>query len=631
MYWRPNACQRGFAFPAASLLGPDRCARAARLSRAETAPPVYPFGVKDLAGAERVPREPAGRITRVAGEPDIPLDEFLMPMVLASDAVVRDGELIGDPTEGALVVLAAKGGIDAVSTRERYPRIAELPFDAAYKLMATFHKMTDASGQEVIRCYVKGAPDQLLARAATLLDADSGPAPADERAREWYQAENQRLGEQGLRVIATARKDLDPAAFDPHADLLSLMTGLELLAIVGIVDPPRPTAKASIATAKKAGIRVRMITGDYGVTGAAVARQLGIDGTVITGAEFGAMTDEEALARIDDVGVIARVSPRHKVRLVEVLRKQGQIVAMTGDGVNDAPAVKKADIGISMGTGTEVTKEAAVMILTDDNFSTIVKAVELGRGLYDNLTKYIWYQIGGLFGYIITFLGASIFNIAGGIPLLPLQTLWVSFTTLSLQSVGLGYSKPAAGLMERPPRPPSRPILTRGLTVWLAFVGLVTAVGTLSVISWADKAHGLAEARTMGMVTLALFFLFFSIESKEERESAFSPATFSDKTFVRTTGLSFLLLLLSTVLSIFHTVMKTTTLDVLQWLICTAVALSVVVAVEIRKAVLRRAAARPLWRSGSPAPGALSRLRALGRAASCRSPRSGLDIIVHHS
>ncbi len=572
-----------------------------------------------------------GRITRVAGEADIGLDEFLMPMVLASDAVVRDGELIGDPTEGALVVLAAKGGIDAVSTRERYPRIAELPFDAAYKLMATFHRMKDASGKEVIRCFVKGAPDQLLARAATVSDANTGPAPADGEFRERYLAENQRLAEQGLRVIATARKDLDPAAFDPGADLLPLVTGLELLALVGMVDPPRPTARASIATATKAGIRVRMITGDYAVTAAAVAGQLGIDGTVLTGAEFGAMSDEEALGKVDDIGVIARVSPEHKVRLVDVLRKQGQIVAMTGDGVNDAPAVKKADIGIAMGTGTEVTQEAAVMILTDDNFSTIVKAVELGRGLYDNLARYIRYQMAGLFGYIATFLGASIFNIANGVPLLPLQTLWVSFTTLSLQSVGLGYSKPAAGLMDRPPRPPGRPILTRGLTVWLAFVGLVTAVGTLSVISWADKAHGLAEARTMGMVTLALFFLFFSIESKEERESAFSPATFSDKTFVRTTGLSFLLLLLSTVLSIFHTVMKTTTLDVLQWLICTAVALSVVVAVEIRKAVLRRAAARPLWRSGSPAPGALSRLRALGRAASCRSPRSGLDIIVHHS
>ena len=201
-------------------------------------------------------------------------------MVLASDAVVRDGELIGDPTEGALVVLAAKGGIDAVSTRQRYPRIAELPFDAAYKLMATFHQMTDASGQEVIRCFVKGAPDQLLARAATVFDADAGPVPADGDFRQRYLAENQRLGEQGLRVIATARKDFDPAAFDPGADLLPLVTGLELLALVGIVDPPRPTAKASIATAKAAGIRVRMITGDYAVTAAAVAGQLGIDGTV---------------------------------------------------------------------------------------------------------------------------------------------------------------------------------------------------------------------------------------------------------------------------------------------------------------------------------------------------------------
>src|SRR5689334_18719075 len=322
----------------------------------------------------------AGRITRVGGQADIGLDEFLVPMVLCSDAVVRDGELIGDPTEGALIVLAAKGGIDAVSTRERYPRIAELPFDAAYKLMATFHEMTDASGRPVIRCFVKGAPDQLLARAATVLDAEAGPVAADGEFRTRFLAENQRLGEQGLRVMATARKDFDPAAFDPGADLLPLVTGLELLALVGIVDPPRPAAKASIATAKKAGIRVRMITGDHAATAAAVAGQLGIDGTAVTGAEFGAMTDEEALAKVDDIGVIARVTPEHKVRLVDVLRKKGQIVAMTGDGVNDAPAVKKADIGIAMGiTGTEVTKEAAVMILTDDNFSTIVKAVELGR------------------------------------------------------------------------------------------------------------------------------------------------------------------------------------------------------------------------------------------------------------
>src|SRR5215472_353414 len=540
-----------------------------------------------------------GRITRVAGDADIPLDEFLMPMVLASDAVVRDGELIGDPTEGALVVLAAKGGVDAVSTRERYPRLAELPFDAAYKLMATFHRMKDASGHEVIRCFVKGAPDQLLARAATVSDADAGPVPADGESRQRYLAENQRLGEQGLRVMATARRDLDPAAFDPGADLLPLVTGLELLALVGIVDPPRPTAKASIATAVKAGIRVRMITGDHAVTATAVAGQLGIDGSVLTGAEFGAMSDQAALTKIEDIGVIARVSPEHKVRLVDVLRKQGQIVAMTGDGVNDAPALKRADIGIAMGTGTEVTQEAAVMILTDDNFSTIVKAIELGRGLFDNLTRYIRFQVGGLFGYIATFLGASVFNIAKGIPLLPLQTLWVSFTMLSIQSVGLGYSKPAAGLMDRPPLPPGRPILTRGILVWLAFAGLLMAIGTLSVISWAEQAHGLNIARTMGMVTFALFILFFSIESKDERDSAFSLDTFSDKTFVITTSGSFILLVLSTVLTIFQVVMKTVRLDVQQWLICTAVALSIVVVIEIRKVVLRQTAAKAIHPAGA--------------------------------
>jgi P-type Ca2+ transporter type 2C len=532
----------------------------------------------------------AGRITRVGGQTDIPLDEFLIPMVLCSDAVVTDGELVGDPTEGALVVLAAKGGIDAVSTRQRYPRIAELPFDAAYKLMATFHKMTDASGQPVIRCFVKGAPDQLLTRAATVVGADDGPAPAGDSFRQRYLAENQRLGQQGLRVMATARKDFDPATFDPSADLLPLVTGLELLALVGMADPPRPTAKASIAQAKAAGIRVRMITGDYAVTAAAVASQLGIDGTALTGAEFGAMSDEEALAKVDDIGVIARVSPEHKVRLVEVLRKKGQVVAMTGDGVNDAPAVKKADIGIAMGTGTEVTKEAAVMVLTDDNFSTIVKAVELGRGLYDNLARYVRFQIAGLFGYIATFLGASIFNVAEGIPLLPLQTLWVSFTMLSIQSVGLGYSKPAAGLMDRPPLPPSRPILTRALIGWLAFAGLLMATGTLGVISWAEQAHGLRIARTMGMVTFALYILFFSIESKDQRDSAFSLTTFSDRTFVITTSGSFILLVLSTVLTIFQVVMKTVTLGVQQWLICFVVAATIVVAAEIRKAVLRHAA-----------------------------------------
>jgi P-type Ca2+ transporter type 2C len=419
-----------------------------------------------------------GLIKKVAGQPDVDLDQFMEPLILACDAVVHDGELIGDPTEGALVVLGEKGGFDTASTREAYPRVAELPFDAAYKMMATFHRMKDESGKDVVRCFVKGAPDQLLARAtATIAADDLHPIEVTDEMRQRYEAENQRLGEQGLRVLATGRKDFDPASFDPGADLLPLLDGMTVLALVGIVDPPRPTAKDAIAKAHAAGIQVRMITGDHAVTAAAIATNLGITGRAITGAEFGAMSDDELLAQIDDIGVIARVTPEHKVRLVDMLKRKGHIVAMTGDGVNDAPALKRADIGIAMGiTGTEVSKEAAAMILTDDNFATIVRAVELGRGLYDNLTKYIRFQMGVLFGLVFTFLGAAIGNVVGGVAFIPLQTLWVNFTTQVFQAIGLGYGAPAERLMERKPRDPQEPILPRSKLLWLALVGAVMGV-----------------------------------------------------------------------------------------------------------------------------------------------------------
>ena len=385
-----------------------------------------------------------GTIKHVAGQPDVPLEQFLLPLVLASDAVVDDGQMIGDPTEGALVVLAEKGGLDDAATRAAFPRVAELPFDSDYKFMATFHRMPDESGREVVRCFAKGAPDQLLARSTRHLDPDLRVAEVDESFHGRYLDENKRLGEQGLRVLATARKDFDPAVFDPNADLLPLVDGLTLLALVGIVDPPRPQAKTAIAEAKAAGIQVRMITGDHAVTAAAIAKDLGIEGRAITGAEWAAMSDDEALAAIKGIGVIARVTPEDKVRLVDTLKRRGHIVAMTGDGVNDAPALKRSDIGIAMGiTGTEVSKEAAAMILTDDDFSTIVTAVRIGRGLYDNLKKYIQFQMAALIGFIALFLGASIFNVASGVPLVPLQTLWVNFTTQLLQAVGLGYGAPA--------------------------------------------------------------------------------------------------------------------------------------------------------------------------------------------
>jgi Ca2+-transporting ATPase len=524
-----------------------------------------------------------GQIRHAGGQPDVRLEPYLMPMALCADAEVKDGTLVGDPTEGALVVLAAKGGVDPTLTRERYPRVATLPFDAAYKMMATFHAMTDAKGRDVIRAYIKGAPDQLMQRAASAHGPD-GTEVAIDRVREAAAAENERLGTEGLRVMATGQKDFDPKRFDPNADLLPLLDGLTLLAMVGIVDPARPEAKDAIAQAKAAGIRVRMITGDHAVTAEAIAGQLGIEGRAITGAEFAAMSDEQAAREIDDIGVIARVAPEDKVHLVDILKGKGQIVAMTGDGVNDAPALKKADIGVAMGiTGTEVSKEAAVMILTDDNFATIVKAVELGRALYDNLMRYIRFQMGVLFGFIITFLGSSIFNILSGIPFLPLQTLWVNFTVDVFQAIGLGWGKPREGLMEQPPRPKDQPILPTRLLAWLVFAGLVMAIGTLGVIVYASNTYGDAVAHTMGLATFSVFNLLFSLETADENRTLFSSELLENPMLLRTTALSIVTIVLGTELGILQRILGTVELSLDQWGICILVGASIVVVAEIKK------------------------------------------------
>jgi P-type Ca2+ transporter type 2C len=543
-----------------------------------------------------------GKITHAGGQPDVPLEHLLLPMALCADAEVKDGGLVGDPTEGALVVLAAKGGVDPGLTRERYPRVATLPFDAAYKFMATFHRMQNASGKDVVRCYVKGAPDQLLARAKSAHGPDGTDVPL-QKLREPYLAENDRLGAQGLRVMATAQRDFDPGKFDPNADLLPLITDLQLLALVGIVDPPRAEARDAIAKAKSAGIQTRMITGDHAITAEAIARQLGIEGRAITGAEFSAMSEDEVDAAIDGIGIIARVAPEDKVHLVEILRRKGHIVAMTGDGVNDAPALKMADIGVAMGiTGTEVSKEAAVMILTDDNFATIVKAVELGRALYDNLMRYIRFQMACLFGFIGTFLGASIFNILGGVPFLPLQTLWINFTTDVLQAIGLGYGKAREGLMEEPPRPKAQQLMPRPLMIWLVGVGLVMAAGTLGVIVWSGRAYDDAVAHTMGLVTFSLFHVFFSLETANEERTLFSSELLENPMLVRTSGLSLLTIFLATTFGPLNRILDTVELTVEQWAICAVIAASIIVVAEVRKLLGRRRTAAV----ATPAPPALA-------------------------
>ncbi len=532
-----------------------------------------------------------GQITQVGGKPPIDLAPFLLPMVLASDAVVKDGKLVGDPTEGALVVFATKGGIDVETTRQEFPRLAEVPFDAAYKLMATFHRMQNEEGQEIVRCFVKGAPDQLLARSSHALNAEQQLAAIDPSARDLVMAENERYAREGLRVMALARKDFNPATFLPGGDLLADITDLTLLALVGIVDPPRAEAKQAIAEAKAAGIAVRMITGDHAVTAAAIAKQLGIEGRAITGADFSAMSDEEVRQQIDGIGVIARVTPEDKVRLVEVLKQKNQIVAMTGDGVNDAPALKKADIGVAMGiTGTDVAKEAAVMILTDDNFATIIRAVHLGRALYDNLLKYIYYQMGGLFGFILTFLGAAIFNILGGIPFLPLQTLWLNFTVDMFEAIGLGTGKPSSHLMEQKPRSANAQLLPPRLAARYGVIGLLMAASVLCILA-VYTGSGDVVARTMGLTTFSFARIFFALETNDDAQSVFRRELLENHTLLKWSGLALVTTFLITALGFMNRIFSTTPLSLTEWMICIAAGSLVLWVLEGLKFFRRRRAA----------------------------------------
>jgi P-type Ca2+ transporter type 2C len=529
-----------------------------------------------------------GEIKHVGGS-HIELDPYLLPMILCADAVLDGESLIGDPTEGALIVLAAKGGLDIEGTRSTFPRIAEVPFDSDYKFMATFHEMTGPKGEPVVRCYVKGAPDVLISRGGSYLSPDGTLVPVTDRNRSLALDANDAMAKAGERVMVVAQRDLDPASFDRGGDLLELVKDLTLLAMAGIVDPPRAEAKAAIAECRDAGIRVRMITGDHATTAGAIAAELGIEGRAITGAEFAAMSDDRLLEELPDIGVVARVAPEDKLRLVRLLKRAGNVAAMTGDGVNDAPALKAADIGVAMGiTGTEVSKEAAVMILTDDNFATIVNAVEYGRGLYDNLLKYLRFQMSTLVAYIAIFIGAGIFSVAGGVPLTPLQILWINMVIDIPIAIALGFDEPTSGLMRRQPRPVGAPVLSRANWVRLCIQGFVMTVGALVAYQIGDSQDGPAAGATMLLTALSLSHLAVGLLARDQHGTIFSRAAIPGSIQLRRYGIALLAIIAVTTIGFLQQIFDTVELSLSQWSICIGIAATLVVVEELIKLVLRQ-------------------------------------------
>jgi Ca2+-transporting ATPase len=530
-----------------------------------------------------------GKVHHAVGD-SAAIDDAVLPYIIACDAKLVNGKVVGDPTEGALLVLGHKAGLDIDASRERFPRLATLPFDPGYKLMATFNSTTDASGKSVVRCFVKGAAPAVLDRTTSAL-AGGETVPWDDALKQRAEDAVTRMEGEGHRVMAAAFRDLDPAAFDADGDLLGYVTELEMTSLVAMVDPPRDESKLAVRDAQAAHIRVRMVTGDDVTTGAAIAAQLGIPGEAMLGTDFAALSEDERLARIDDIGVVGRVAPEHKVLLVETLRKKGHVVAMTGDGVNDAPAIKAADIGIAMGTGTSVAKNAGNMILSDDNFATIVRAVEMGRKVYDNLNKFIRFVILELVAYIITFLGASILNIAAGQPFSPSEILYINFLVNAPLGVALGMDAEAPGLMGLKPRPRDASIMTRGLLTTAGLVGLFMAVCTLALISYGTSHYdSVAVGTSMAVTTFSLMLIAGAFQARSVTATVFTAETFDNRQLNWTALAELVLAVLITQMDVLRTVFGTVQLSLTQWALAVVPAVALFFLWELGKLVARRGA-----------------------------------------
>ncbi len=516
--------------------------------------------------------------------PTTGLQKLLIAATLASDTrLVRDTEnesgsewnIKGDPTEGALVVAAAKAGLQKESLDSEYPRVQEIPFSSETKRMTTLHQINGN-----LTAYAKGAPEMILDSCDWQLTAD-GVKSLDNVGRSQALAMAHEMAGEALRVLAISSK--------PGVTLETAQTGMTFLGLAGMIDPPRPEAKSAIAVCEQAGIRTVMITGDHPVTAQAVARELGLlkTGRVVTGAELEAMSDEQFEREVETIDVYARVSPSHKLRVVTALQANGHIVAMTGDGVNDAPSLKKADIGIAMGiTGTDVTKEAAAMMLTDDNFASIVAAVEEGRGVFDNIKKYLMYLLSSNIGEIGLMAGSALLGLP--LPLTAVQILYVNLATDGLPALALAVDPAEKGLMKRKPRNPRTGIFTRPVVSLMLAGGLWSTFINLGLFIWAtNSGRSQAEAMTMTFVSLVLIQFFKAYNFRSDRNSAFQKP-FANKwlntAIVWETGL----LLFIIYLPALHEPFNTFSLPLIDWLIILGLSLTVSPVLELVKWMERK-------------------------------------------
>ncbi|WP_240986148.1 calcium-transporting P-type ATPase, PMR1-type [Acididesulfobacillus acetoxydans] len=514
---------------------------------------------------EREPLREALRISALCNNATLTKKGVQVAGLFRSPAKDAPWGIEGDPTEGALLVAAAKGGIWREVLERKEERLAEIPFDSERKRMSVVYQTKRGK-----KALVKGAPDTILGLCRRELTDKGAVALTDERRREIMRA-NDSMARQALRVLALAERDV-PESLSPEA----LEQDLTLVGLMGMIDPPRSSARKAIQVCRRAGIKPVMITGDHRLTAEAVAEELGIlrgkRAGVLTGVQMDTLTDDELTDRVMDVAVYARVTPRDKLRIVRSLKKRGQVVAMTGDGVNDAPAVKEADIGVSMGkTGTDVTKEASAMVLGDDNFATIVAAVEEGRAIYDNIRKFIRYLLACNLGEVLTMFVATLVGLP--LPLLPIQILWVNLVTDGLPAMALGVDGADPDIMERLPRAPGENIFARGLARKIGVRGTLIGLGTLAVfVAALFLGSDMLAARTMAFSTLVFSQLFHVFDCKSEDRGIFEVGIFSNPYLVGAVAVSALMQLSAVYLAPMQTIFKTAALLGWQWGLILAVA-----------------------------------------------------------